>query len=142
MSLGRPLISRLWWVATLAVMLAACDPLAIVANRHAISDQLELRVQDAPVGASEPAAAFGRDILDAQEVDDEFGVDLTGVPDVLQYGTARCSREPSCLGLDAGEGPWTVWHVRWQRDDRPAWIAVVFEADTGRQLWLGGGGAN
>lgn len=119
----------------LVVSLTACDATAILGPQP-ISDQLEMEVQVPPPGAEAgPAIANARAM--AQAVDREFGVDLSRQPDVVGYGTARCVDEPSCLGPDAGRGPWTVWHVRWQPDERAAWIAVLIDATTSEQLWLG-----
>jgi hypothetical protein len=86
---------------------------------------------------SEPVVALAR--AAAEGVDREFGVDLSRSPDYLEFGIASCMEVPSCLGPDAGEGPWTVWHLRWQPDARASWIAMLFDPTTEIFIWIGAG---
>ena len=75
----------------------------------------------------------------ADGVDREFGVDISRNPDVIEHGIARCTETPSCLGADAGAGPWTVWHLRWQSDARAPWIALLLDTTTETFIWIGAG---
>ena len=129
---------RLAWVAAIVVAIGACDPAAIVQGTRQVNDIIELEVQLPPPGAdAEQAVAVAREA--AVGIDREYGVDLSRSPDVVEYGIARCTEAPSCLGAEAGPGPWTVWHIRWQPDARASWIATLLDPTTGDYIWLGAG---
>jgi hypothetical protein len=102
----------------------------------AVAKGIEFQARAAPAGVEpEPAIAIARAAVAG--VDREFGVDISRQPDVLEYGVARCSERPSCLGAEAGTGPWNVWHIRWQPDASASWIALLLDPTTGESIWIG-----
>ena len=126
-------------VAALATAIFACEAIPVFPGPKPVNDIMEFQTQLAPPGvAPEPALAIARAAVDG--IDREFGVDISRRPDVLEFGIARCSGEPSCLGADAGTGPWAVWHIRWQPDAHAAWIALLLDPATGESIWIGADG--
>ena len=124
------------WIAALAVGLSACDADNLIIGPKAVANGIEFQAQARPPGVTgEPAVAIARAAVAG--IDREFGVDISRPPDVLEYGVARCSETPSCLGAEAGTGPWTVWHIRWQPDARASWIALLLDPETGESIWIG-----
>ena len=123
----------------LAAAIIACDAASIALGPRPVNDIIEFQTQLAPPGvAPEEALAIARAAVDG--IDREFGVDISRHPDVLEFGTARCSEAPSCLGADPGPGPWAVWHIRWQPDARAAWIALLLDPATSESTWIGADG--
>jgi hypothetical protein len=146
--LGRPLVvdqlARLasrWafvWITAVAVVVSACDAASTFMGPQAVANGIEFQPRGAPAGVEpEPAIAIARAAVAG--VDREFGVDISRQPDVLAYGVARCSETPSCLGAEAGTGPWNVWHIRWQPDASASWIALLLDPTTGESIWIGAG---
>jgi hypothetical protein len=129
---GRALVG----ITALAVALSACYPATTFLGPRPVANGIEFQAQAPPAGVeAEPALAIARAAVAG--VDREFGVDISRQPDVLEYGIARCSEAPSCLGAEAGTGPWNVWHIRWQPDANASWIALLLDPDTGESIWIG-----
>jgi hypothetical protein len=129
------------WIAALAAAILACDAVPLVTGPKPVNDIMQFQAQLAPPGvAAEPALAIARAAVDG--IDREFGVDVSRHPDVLDFGIASCSEAPSCLGADAGSGPWAVWHIRWQPEARGPWIALLLDPTTGESIWIGADGAS
>ena len=122
------------WVVAVAAAIA-CNPGAIVPGPRLVATGIEFQPQMAPGRDPQPVVANAREAVEG--IDREFGVDLSRNPDVLEYGIARCTEAPSCLGADMGSGPWTVWHIRWQPNADASWIALLFDTATEQFMWMG-----
>jgi hypothetical protein len=126
------------WIATCALALSACNAETRIPGPRPVANGIEFQTQAAPPGVeAEPAIAIARAAVAG--IDREFGMDISRQPDVLEYGIARCSEAPSCLGAEAGTGPWMVWHIKWQPIGSPSWIALLLDPATGESIWIGAG---
>jgi hypothetical protein len=124
------------WIVAVAVVVSACGATSTFIGPKAVANGIEFQARAAPPGVEpEPAIAIARAAVAG--VDREFGVDISRQPDVLEYGVARCSETPSCLGAEAGTGPWNVWHIRWQPAANASWIALLLDPTTGESIWIG-----
>jgi hypothetical protein len=124
------------WIVAVAVVVSACTVASTFMGPRSVADGIEFQAQAAPPDVEpEPAIAIARAAVAG--VDREFGVDVSRQPDVLEYGVARCSEAPSCLGAEAGTGPWRVWHIKWQPDASGSWIALLLDPTTGESIWIG-----
>lgn len=130
---------RLACVAALAIAISACVGMdSFLPGPRRVNDIIEFQPLVTPGAVeAEPVLALAR--AAAVGIDREFGVDLSRSPDDLEYGIASCTEGPSCLGRDAGAGPWTVWHLRWQPDARASWVAMLFDTATEEFIWIGAG---
>jgi len=131
---GRALV----WLTALALALSACNAETRIPGPRLVADGIEFQTQAAPPGVeAEPAIAIARAAVAG--IDREFGMDTSRQPDVVEFGIARCSEAPSCLGADAGPGPWMVWHIKWQPIGSPSWIALLLDPTTSELIWIGAG---
>jgi hypothetical protein len=126
------------WIAALAVAVSACDAPSTFIGPREVANGIEFQAQAAPPGDEpEPAIAIAR--AAAAGVDREFGIDVSRQPDVLEFGVARCSEAPSCLGAEAGTGPWNVWYIKWQPHASASWVALLLDLTTDESIWIGAG---
>jgi hypothetical protein len=123
----------------ITVALVACGSIdTVLPGPRLIAANIEFQplLTSAP-GEAEQVLDLARTAADG--VDREFGVDISRNPDVIEHGIAKCAEAASCLGAEAGTGPWTVWHLRWQPDGRGPWIALFLDTRTQNFIWIGAG---